>query len=186
MRLAAPLALAALVGLLGVLVHRAGPLGVDRAAFDVLDPLRGRTGLDVVRVLTDLGSFPVAVLVVAAGAVYAARSQGSAAAVGLVAGLIVLLVLVNVAKELVDRPRPETRFYDPAGRSFPSGHSTYATAWVAAAATTGRRGLIAAAACIMVAVAVSRLYLHVHYLTDVAGGLALGGAVFAATRARKP
>lgn len=169
---------------LGVLVHQQDALEIDRATFDLLDPLRSGTGLDVVRVLTDLGSFPVAALVTLAGAAYAWRTLGPAHALGLVAALIVLLVLVNLGKDLADRPRPETRFYDPAGLSFPSGHSAYVTAWLAAAALTGRRALIAAAVVIVLAVGLSRLYLHVHYLTDVLGGFALGAAVFAPLRAR--
>lgn len=178
------LAALALAVVLALLVHREGALGIDRAAFDVLEPVRGGTGLDVVRVLTDLGSFPVAALVALVGGLYAWRVHGPATALGLGAGLIVLLVLVNVGKELADRQRPETRFYDPSGLAYPSGHAAYATAWLAAAGLTGRRALIVAAAVIVVAVGLSRLYLHVHYLTDVLGGFALGAAVFAPLRAR--
>ncbi|MEJ7891386.1 MAG: phosphatase PAP2 family protein [Solirubrobacteraceae bacterium] len=184
LRLAASVtALAVHIGL-GLLVYQHGSLGVDRAAFDVLEPVRGQTALDIVRVLTDLGSFPVATLVIAIAAVSAARQQSARAVLGLVAGLVVLLVLVNVAKEIWDRPRPSGRFYEPGGLSFPSGHSAYATAWLAAAATTGRRALIGAASVVVLAVCASRLYLHVHYLTDVVGGVALGAAVFTLVKAR--
>lgn len=178
------LALALHVGL-GLLVHGSGPLGVDRAAFDLIDPLRGGSGLDVVRILTDLGSFPVSALVVAGGAVYAVRVRGLRTALGLVAAMVALLVMVNVAKEVWDRPRPVDRFYDPSGRSYPSGHSAYVTAWLAVAGLTGRRALITAATVLVVAVGASRLYLGVHYLTDVVGGMALGAAVFAPLRIRK-
>jgi membrane-associated phospholipid phosphatase len=181
-RLALP-ALALFI-VLGVVVHGDGGLGIDEATFDAIDPLRSAAGLDIVRVLTDLGSFPVAAAVILVAAIYLWRAHGPTGAVMLAGGLIVLLVLVNVSKELVGRPRPAGRFYDPSGLSFPSGHSAYATAWVAAAVLTGRRGLIAAATFIVIAVGASRLYLHVHYLTDVVAGMALGAAVFAALRPR--
>jgi undecaprenyl-diphosphatase len=58
--------------------------------------------------------------------------------------------------------------------------------WVAAAVATGRRAFIAVAAVVAVTIGVSRLYLHVHYLTDVLGGFALGTAVFAPVLARTP
>lgn len=184
MRLAiATAALALHVGL-GLLVHRDGPLGVDTAAFDAIDPVRSAALLDVVRVLTDVGSFPAAALVLVLTAVYVVRDHGSAAALAPLAGLFVLLILVNVGKDVWDRPRPDGRFYEPGGLSFPSGHSAYATAWVAAAAATQRRALIAAGAVVALAVCASRLYLHVHYLTDVVGGVALGAAVFTLARAR--
>ena len=48
-----------------------------------------------------------------------------------------------------------------------------------------RRWLTTAAAALAVTIGASRLYLHVHYLTDVLGGFALGVAVFAPVLARK-
>jgi len=170
---------------LGLLAYRAGPLGVDRAAFDLLAPVRDRALLGVARVATDVGSFPAAVLVTALGALVALRRGVPGRAVALVAGLVVLLVAVEVAKDLWDRPRPRERFYEPGGLSFPSGHGAYAMAWLAAAVPTGRRGLILGAAAVVVAVGASRLYLHVHYLTDVLGGFALGAAVFAPVLTRR-
>lgn len=171
---------------LGLAVHQhPGPLGVDRAAFDALEPLHGGPGVDVVAVLTDLGAFPVALAVTAAGALYAARHRRPAQAIRLVLGLILLLIVVNVTKELWDRPRPTHMLTAARGLSFPSGHAAYATTWLAAAMVTGRRGLIAGAALVLVAVGASRLYLHVHYLSDVVGGAALGGAVLTAVLVRR-
>lgn len=179
-------ALAALHVALGLLVlGHSGPLGVDRAAYDVLDPLHGASGVDVVAVLTDLGSFGVALAVALAGALYAGRRGQPARAIALVAGLVALLIAVNLTKAAWARPRPAGMLTGAGGLSFPSGHSAYATTWLAAAMVTGRRGLIAAATVVIVAVMASRLYLHVHYLTDVVGGAALGGALFAASAFRR-
>jgi undecaprenyl-diphosphatase len=177
-------ALVAFVGL-GVLVHGEPAFWIDRAAFDVIDPLRGDTGLQVVRVLTDIGSLPAAALVTVAAAIHVARTRGAATAVGLFAALLVAFALVHLGKELTDRARPDTRFYDPEGLSYPSGHSAYATAWLAAAALTGRRALIVAATILVLAVGMSRLYLHVHHLTDVVGGFAVGAAVYLPVLARR-
>ena len=185
MRLLAPAVALAIALALGLLVAGDGPTAADRAAFDVIDPLRGDAGLDVVRVLTDVGSFPVAALVIGVAALFAARTRGARAAVLLGLGLVALLVMVHLGKNLAERPRPDGGFYDPEGLSYPSGHSAYATAWLAAAALTGRRALILAAVAIVLAVGASRLYLHVHYLTDVLGGFALGAAVFVPVLARR-
>ncbi len=94
----------------------------------------------------------------------------------------------TVIKEIVDRARPA---FNPAaatlGPSFPSGHTTTAAAFYAAAALLlGRRrprvaraAIAGGAVAIAVAVAASRVFLDVHWLTDVIGGLALGWAWFA-------
>ena len=183
--MAAALGAFALFAALGAVASAEPALWIDRVAFDVIDPLRGDAGLDVVRVLTDVGSLPAAALVTVAAAIHTARTRDAATAVGLFAALLLAVALVHVAKELTDRPRPETRFYEPGGLAYPSGHSAYATAWLAAAALTGRRALIVAAAILVIAIGMSRLYLHVHYLTDVVGGFAVGAAVYLPLLARR-
>jgi membrane-associated phospholipid phosphatase len=174
---AAVVALAAYVAI-GLIVRGDGGLWVDREAFAALAPLRTPGALDVTRVLTDLGSFPASAVIVVLGAVWVGRTHGVRPALGLVVAMAVLFGLVNVGKDLWERPRPTGAYYAPGGLSYPSGHSAYVVAWLAAAALTGRRALIVAAAIVVVAVGASRLYLHVHYLTDVVGGIALGAAVF--------
>ena len=87
-------------------------------------------------------------------------------------------LLVTLFKELFDRSRPPVSGIDavgviPASASFPSGHA--ATAFAAAVAVGMfyprlRRPLLALAAV----VALSRVYLGVHYATDVLAGSALG------------
>jgi undecaprenyl-diphosphatase len=91
----------------------------------------------------------------------------------------------SLDKILVGRPRPPVRHLEAVtSGSFPSGHTTEATAFCAALlltflATRPRRGLAVLAAIVaaaaVAAVAFSRIYLGVHYPTDIAGGLVLGG-----------
>jgi undecaprenyl-diphosphatase len=93
----------------------------------------------------------------------------------------------NAVKELVRRPRPPVGILlkPVAGPSFPSGHVTQAVAvygmlaaLAAAATSSWARKVTAWALAIVISglVAVSRLYLGTHWLTDVLGGLALGAA----------
>jgi membrane-associated phospholipid phosphatase len=83
-----------------------------------------------------------------------------------------------IVKALVDRPRPT---FDPlvdlpASASFPSGHATTAFAAAVACAVLIPR-LKWPALTLATLVAVSRVYLGVHYVFDVVAGALLGTAV---------
>ncbi|GAA2037852.1 bifunctional phosphatase PAP2/diacylglycerol kinase family protein [Agromyces tropicus] len=66
----------------------------------------------------------------------------------------------------------------PSSRTFPSGHSASAAAFAAGVSLEAPR-VGAALAPAAVGVAYSRLHVGAHWLSDVVGGLALGGAVAA-------
>lgn len=97
-------------------------------------------------------------------------------------------VVTTTAKALADRARPTLNpIAETLGPSFPSGHTSTAAAFFAAAALIvgrgrsprGRAALAGGAVAIAVAVACSRVFLGVHWLSDVIAGLALGWAWFA-------
>ncbi len=97
------------------------------------------------------------------------------------------ILLVNAVKELLDRVRPTFNpIAETLGPSFPSGHSASAAAFYAAVAlvlarrrSPKTRALIAGGAvAIAVGVACSRVLLGVHWMSDVAAGLAFGWAWF--------
>jgi membrane-associated phospholipid phosphatase len=96
--------------------------------------------------------------------------------------------LSNGIKYLVERARPDiSRLTGFSGTSFPSGHSTAASATLAAIAliatrNRSRRVKIAAAAIaagLAVVVAATRVFLGVHWFTDVIAGLLIGWGWFA-------
>ena len=89
----------------------------------------------------------------------------------------------DIGKELLDRARPTLNpIAETLGPSFPSGHTSTAAAFFAAAALVlgcrrsrrTRAALAGGAVGVAVAVACSRVLLDVHWLTDVVAGLALG------------
>ena len=94
--------------------------------------------------------------------------------------LIFDLLLCNICiKPLVGRVRPYAirdvvlLVRAPTDASFPSGHA--AAAFSAASALAWRRSRLAIPAVILACViAFSRLYLYIHYPTDVLAGIALG------------
>lgn len=92
--------------------------------------------------------------------------------------------LNTVAKVLVAQPRPYQydpgvlQLYKAAGGGFPSGHTQNAVVvWGYLASHLRRVGPWILAGCLMLLIPLSRLYLGVHFPTDLLGGYLLGAAL---------
>jgi undecaprenyl-diphosphatase len=96
-------------------------------------------------------------------------------------------ILTGITKAAIERPRPEdvTHLVQVSGFSYPSGHSLvsaslYLTIAILAGRhmpTTKSRVLLFCLAIVIISlVAMSRVYLGVHYPSDIASGVSLGAA----------
>lgn len=89
-------------------------------------------------------------------------------------------VLLNeLLKAYFHRDRPTTALIHQYGLSFPSGHAMMSMAFYGCLAWlvvqhSGRRGLAAALFGFAIIIGLTRIYLHVHYPTDVVAGWAGG------------
>jgi undecaprenyl-diphosphatase len=191
--------------LIALSVAALGALGFARVAEDYLtnDPLarwdvsfaRWLSGeritalTDAFRVVTFIGSPAVALALVTAACVvlYRGRSLLDALLLPLVLGGAEALNLI--LKLSFHRARPEVAFVNLDTYSFPSGHAMISTAAYGALAylAWGRLNthrtrylLITGTAALLIAICFSRLYLGVHYLSDVLAGFA-GGVFWLAT-----
>lgn len=140
---------------------------------------------DTMEVVTGLGSsMLLAPLLGAVGLVWLVRTRRWGVVLFLALALGGALVATDVVKDLVARPRPGSAYaaVPASGFAFPSGHTAAATAAFGALAyihgsvieSWARRVTVWAVAVLLtLLVGLSRLYLGVHWLTDVLGGYAL-------------
>ena len=151
--------------LLAVATARRGWL--NGAAVDV-------TGLGSATVLTAATVFAVAVLI---------ALHRRAAAIQLLVASTGAALLTTIAKHVVERQRPSVvpRLVEVTGFSYPSGHSLASSAIYLTLALVAsrelphaRRILHAAGGVLIAAIALSRIYLGVHFPSDVLSGICLG------------
>jgi undecaprenyl-diphosphatase len=139
--------------------------------------------------ITDLGTWPVVPFAGIAIVIYERWRVPNRLLVPFLTVVILGNLLITASiKDLIDRARPTLNpIAQTLGPSFPSGHTSAAAAFYAALALILARGrtprvrslLAGAAGAIAVAVALSRVLLDVHWVSDVIAGLLLGWAWFA-------
>lgn len=191
--------------ILAVVAHLAAHgTGWDHAVLDWMIEHR-RSWLTTAAIgITNAGS-PVVIglLAVAVAAALWWRSRSLMPSVVLVATLAAASAVSTLTKVVVGAHRPpqSAQLVLEVDPSFPSGHVTGTLALLGVIAVLAGRGrrrsarvaLGAAVVAATVVVALTRLYLGVHWLTDIGGGLLLGGAAvllgsaaFATTAVRTP
>lgn len=185
------LAVAVVLGLLAAAALWAALAGVGPARLDgavlaeaVEDRSRGLTEAAIV--LTNAGStVSMAVLAVLVGIAcwWRGRRADAVLAVGTMAGASLVFRLLKIA---LDRARPPVadRLVPATDESLPSGHATMSIvvigtvvvlAW-AGRGVAGRVALVAAAALWVGGVGATRVYLGVHWVSDVLAGWLVGAA----------
>jgi undecaprenyl-diphosphatase len=152
---------------------------VDSRAEDATAPLRGHRVVQVSRLVSHSGDGGAVWLVLLA--LQSKKNPGGFLRAA--ASLAVAAAVVNgPIKALTRRPRPEplAKAPQPPGSSFPSGHA-FSSAMIAGLIPPGNplRGV---AIPLAGAVALSRVHLRYHHLSDVAAGAAAGAAVGVALR----
>ena len=160
----------------------------DATAFQIANEVRSGWLDDVAQVVTDVGSGYVTLAVALALAVFLAAKRMWPELIVTVIAVAISHLAVPVLKELVDRPRPADPLTSSGGDAWPSGHAANAIiyAWIGfLAAVRGNVRVVSGTVLIVIglvvaaAIGLSRVYLRVHFLSDVNSGAALAVAAFA-------
>jgi undecaprenyl-diphosphatase len=166
-------------------VHSGSTQAFDESVIRWFAAHRTRT-LDVVMVeITALGTAIVVMMIVAVAALFLVLTGERYSAILLLASTFGGIIVNGVLKLGFDRPRPIilTPLVHAVSSSFPSGHAmsaavVYGTVAYLAARLDRRewvRWLVMTSAFIVIAlISLSRLYLGVHYPSDVIAGIVVG------------
>ena len=173
------------VGLAEEIAEGAVLVRIDLSLAAALHQAASPEGLAAFRALTYFGGTPGLYFVSAVVTLVLLWRRRRLFTIGWLAAMLGVAVLNGLLKVVFARPRPW--FAAPhelaGGFSFPSGHSmaTVVAAGMLAyfaltvvRSRTVRMGVLTAAVAWTVAMGFSRLYLGVHYLSDVIGGFAAG------------
>jgi len=161
---------------------------LDRAISLQIGGLRESWLTHVMVFVTRLSSPLLVALYAVISAAVLLRQRRRKAAALLAGSLLVSIVMQNGAKLLLARPRPPGAVGYLSQFSYPSGHATVSTAFFLSSLCllgphikTRNRRLVFGCTMVLAPLVVgySRIYLGVHWLSDVVGGWALGGCIVA-------
>jgi membrane-associated phospholipid phosphatase len=152
-------------------------VGLDQLVADLLVSIRDPAITKVMNSVTGLGSATAAAVVV--GLFYLADWHEEVGTSVLALGLTGPVVLTLMG--LIQRPFPPNPVCVTSGEmvahSFPSGHAAGVTVFALLAARSERLPF-APTVALAAMVAVSRMYLGTHYLSDTIVGIGIGAAAF--------
>ena len=154
---------------------------IDKIVYDfICDNFMSERMTNVVKILTSLGS---ALVIIILTIVLFIAIKNKKIAISVVINLIVITILNNLLKIIFLRPRPDVNnLILESGYSFPSGHSATGMAfygyliYLIYKYVNNKKikiPLIIFLSLIIVAIGLSRIYLGVHYASDVLGGFLL-------------
>ena len=155
-------------------------MGIEFRILDWIQSIRTPFGDVVMPLISSLGNAGMIWILLAVVLLLIPRTRRSGAIV--LAALCLEVLLCNVLlKHIFARIRPcdvntavQLLIPRPHDFSFPSGHTAASFAAASALYFAGEKKLFGSAVILAVLIAFSRLYLYVHYPTDILGGIAVG------------
>jgi undecaprenyl-diphosphatase len=164
-----------------------GPTPGDETAAELVDHIQTGVLTGVAKVVSFLGSAGFTWALALVGAALLAWRRRWVEFWVLLGGMTITQVGLAGLEDSVDRPRPADPLVSASGSSFPSSHAAHSVVylWLAVTIVLRLRPGMARATAVVVTglvltalIGLARVYLDVHYLSDVSAGWALGAAAF--------
>jgi undecaprenyl-diphosphatase len=164
-----------------------GPTPGDETAFELVRHIQTGVLTSIAKVISWFGSAIAVGLAAAICAALLAWRRRWVEFWVLVGGMAITQTGIDVLEGVVDRPRPPDPLASAGASSFPSSHAAHSVFYLWLAITIilrlrpgmARATAVVAAGFVLTAlIGLSRVYLEVHYLSDVSAGWALGAAAF--------
>ena len=152
-------------------------ISFDESIYSVVSIFICQPITNIFKVITNLGS-AIPLIAISIGTILFLKDKKYGKYISI--NLIVITLLSIVMKNLFQRPRPtEHRIINETGYSFPSAHSMVNMAFYGFLVYLIYKyvdnryvkwGLCTILTCLIIAIGISRIYLGVHYPSDVLGG----------------
>lgn len=150
---------------------------IDEIVYNVLISLKSTTFTDVIKVITDLSSTTFLVLLMI---IFFIIFKRKIYPLLITTNMINIVVINQVLKNIIQRPRPiYEHLIQESGFSFPSGHAMAAFGFygflifliqISNLSKNTKRILTIALSILIFVIGLTRIYLGVHYFTDVLCG----------------
>ena len=161
---------------------------MDLSIHNMMQELRNAPADEIMTSITMMGDGIVMIAVALVMIIWLLWRRAYQAALAVFLTVLAARIFVPLMKTWLQRPRPVELTGLSEAFSFPSGHTTFATVTLGVLAVLASHGLknwgkavvFATAGIVVIAIAYSRIYLGVHWMTDVLGGFLFGAAMIAA------
>ena len=159
-------------------------LALDYSVLNFFHTVATQNGIFFFELVTFFGGVLGSLLVTVAALSYFYRYELEQYMLPLVVAMVGNATTIYILKYLIARPRPLAALVLETGFSFPSGHAAAALLlygfltciFLSGRDTEFRKGVcLALVTLVVLAIGISRLYLGVHFLSDVVAGYLIGG-----------
>ena len=171
------------LGLMAETIAKGGFFGIDSSVNSWVISVQS-SWLTPVAIFIGLVFDPVGIVIIMlASAIYLKFKRSGRDSLMFIFLILISVALIELFKFLVQRGRPADMITGESGYSFPSGHATMAAilfgsliylTYIKGISKFPRRVITVVSIFMILLIGFDRIYLNVHWLSDIIGGYALG------------